>query len=183
MPPVGFEPTISGTERVKIVHDSDRAATVMPAALYSPETCFFLLLVFIYVRSCVIPRAYVYISSRISFITFLLSIFVSLSSLPSSYVLYNFVTTVRRNSFPLLTKKGKTLRPKSASKLYRPSDRRLWVTLVPIFAVRGSHVVSMTDPYGRILYFLDRSRYFLLPSSSSVVLTRLSGPHFRPTTS
>jgi hypothetical protein len=25
---------------------------------------------------------------------------------------------------------------------------------------RGCHVVSVTDPYGRILDFLDRSRYF-----------------------
>jgi hypothetical protein len=28
------------------------------------------------------------------------------------------------------------------------------------FADRGLHVVSVTDPYGRILGFLDRSRYF-----------------------
>jgi hypothetical protein len=49
------------------------------------------------------------------------------------------------------------------------------------FVDRRSHVVSVTDPYGRILGFLDRSRYFFLPSSSSVVLTRLSGPHSRPT--
>jgi hypothetical protein len=41
-------------------------------------------------------------------------------------------------------------------------------------------VVSVTDPSGRILGFLDRSRY--IPSSSSVVLTRLSGPRSRPTT-
>jgi hypothetical protein len=44
-------------------------------------------------------------------------------------------------------------------------------------------VVSVTDPYGRILGFLDRSLYFFfLSSSSSVVLTRLSGPRSRPTT-
>jgi hypothetical protein len=43
-------------------------------------------------------------------------------------------------------------------------------------------VVSVTDPYGRILGFLDRSRYFFLSSSSSVVLTRLNGPRSRPTT-
>jgi hypothetical protein len=36
-------------------------------------------------------------------------------------------------------------------------------------------MVSVTDPYGRILGFLDTS-------SSSVVLTRLSGPRSRPTT-
>jgi hypothetical protein len=32
--------------------------------------------------------------------------------------------------------------------------------LVPTFEDRGCHVVSVTDPYGRILGFLDRSRYF-----------------------
>jgi hypothetical protein len=42
-------------------------------------------------------------------------------------------------------------------------------------------MVSLTDPYGRILGFLDRSRYFL-SSSSSGALTMLSGPRFRPTT-
>jgi hypothetical protein len=29
-----------------------------------------------------------------------------------------------------------------------------------LFADRGCHVVSVTDPYGRILDFLDRSLYF-----------------------
>jgi hypothetical protein len=29
-----------------------------------------------------------------------------------------------------------------------------------LFADRGCQVVSVTDPYGRILGFLDRSRYF-----------------------
>jgi hypothetical protein len=41
-------------------------------------------------------------------------------------------------------------------------------------------VVSVTDPYGSILDFLDRSRY--LSSSSSGVLSRLSGPRSRPAT-
>jgi hypothetical protein len=48
----------------------------------------------------------------------------------------------------------------SASELYRPSDRRLSAKWLPAFADKGCHVVSMTDPYGRILGFLDRSRYF-----------------------
>jgi hypothetical protein len=48
----------------------------------------------------------------------------------------------------------------SASELYRPSDRRLSLKWLPTFADRGCHVVSVTDPYGRILGFLDRSRYF-----------------------
>jgi hypothetical protein len=33
---------------------------------------------------------------------------------------------------------------------------KLW----PAFGDRGCHVVSVTDPYGHILGFLDRSRYF-----------------------
>jgi hypothetical protein len=44
-------------------------------------------------------------------------------------------------------------------------------------------MVSVTDPYGRILGFLDRSGYFFFSSSSSIVLTRLSGPRSSPTTS
>jgi hypothetical protein len=48
----------------------------------------------------------------------------------------------------------------SASELYRPSDRRLAAKWLPTFADKGCHVVSETDPYGRILGFLDRSRYF-----------------------
>jgi hypothetical protein len=43
-------------------------------------------------------------------------------------------------------------------------------------------VVSVTNPYGRILGFLDLEPLIFLPSSSSVVLTRLSGPHYRPAT-
>jgi hypothetical protein len=45
--------------------------------------------------------------------------------------------------------------PESASELYPPSDRRLSAKLVPTFADRGCHVVSVTEPYGRILGFLD----------------------------
>jgi hypothetical protein len=48
----------------------------------------------------------------------------------------------------------------SASKLHRPSDRRLLAKWLPTFADRGCHMVSVTDPYGPILGFLDRCRYF-----------------------
>jgi hypothetical protein len=46
------------------------------------------------------------------------------------------------------------------SKLSRPRYRRLSLKLVPTFADIGCHVVSVKDPYGRILDFLDSSRYF-----------------------
>jgi hypothetical protein len=50
--------------------------------------------------------------------------------------------------------------PESASELYRPSDHPLSAKLVSTFADRGCYIISVTDPYGRILGFLDRSRYF-----------------------
>jgi hypothetical protein len=46
------------------------------------------------------------------------------------------------------------------SELYRPSHCRFSVKLVPTFDDRDCHVVSVTDPYGSILGFLERSRYF-----------------------
>jgi hypothetical protein len=54
----------------------------------------------------------------------------------------------------------KTPWSESVNELYRPSDHRLSAKLVPAFADRRCYVVSVTDPYGRILGFLSRSRYF-----------------------
>jgi hypothetical protein len=54
--------------------------------------------------------------------------------------------------------KKKTPWSESASELYRPSDRRLSAKWLPTFADRGLHEVRVTDPNGRILGFLDRSR-------------------------
>jgi hypothetical protein len=65
------------------------------------------------------------------------------------------------NLGPPLTDK-KTPWPESASELYRPSYHLLSAKLVPTFADRGCLVVSVTDPYGRIPDFLDRSRYFFI---------------------
>jgi hypothetical protein len=48
--------------------------------------------------------------------------------------------------------------PEPESELYRPSDRSLLAKLVPTFAVRGRHVVTVTDPYGRISRFLARKK-------------------------
>jgi hypothetical protein len=50
--------------------------------------------------------------------------------------------------------------PESASELYRLSDRLLSAKSVTTFVERGCRVISATDPYGRILGFLDRRRYF-----------------------
>jgi hypothetical protein len=64
------------------------------------------------------------------------------------------------NALITVTSNKKKSWPESASKQYRPSDRRMSVKLVPTFADRGCQVVSVTDPYDRILEFLDRSRIF-----------------------
>jgi hypothetical protein len=57
------------------------------------------------------------------------------------------------------TIKLKTPWHESASKIYRPRGSRLSAKLVPTFVDRGCHEVSVTDPYGRILGFLDRRCY------------------------
>jgi hypothetical protein len=69
----------------------------------------------------------------------------------------------------LLPWKKKTPWSESASELYRPSDRRLSAKWLPTFADTGCHVVSVTDPYGRILVFLDRRRYFSIICSSTIL--------------
>jgi hypothetical protein len=43
-------------------------------------------------------------------------------------------------------------------------------------------MVSAEDPYGRILCSSRPEPLLFLPSSSSIVLTRLSGARFRPAT-
>jgi hypothetical protein len=50
----------------------------------------------------------------------------------------------------------KTPWSESASELYRPNGRRLSVKGLPTFAYRRWHVISVTDPYVRILDFLGR---------------------------
>jgi hypothetical protein len=59
------------------------------------------------------------------------------------------------------TKRNLVPWPKSSSEL-RPSDRRLLAKLVPTFADRGCHVVSVTDLYDSILGFLDRVLSYLM---------------------
>jgi hypothetical protein len=55
---------------------------------------------------------------------------------------------------------NKTPWSEPASELYLTSDRRLSAKLLSTFEDRGCHVVSLMDPYGRILGFLDQSSYF-----------------------
>jgi hypothetical protein len=73
---------------------------------------------------------------------------------------------------------GLTPWPESESELDLPRDRLMSAKLVPIYAERvpraqcdGSLWLSRPEPL------------LFLPSSSSIVLTRLSGPRPRPTTS
>jgi hypothetical protein len=46
--------------------------------------------------------------------------------------------------------------PESGSELCRPSGHRLSEKLMPTFADRRCHKINVTDPYGRILDFLDQ---------------------------
>jgi hypothetical protein len=65
------------------------------------------------------------------------------------------------------TKKKQTPWSESASELYRQSDRCFSAKLEPIFEERGCRVVSFTDPYGRILGFLDR---LMVPNVLKIIL-------------
>jgi hypothetical protein len=88
-----------------------------------------------------------------------------LCSVTSSYIktgtslcsLFPYLITEQNDDIEptLLSQKLKTnlLWAESASKLYRLSNRCLSAKLVPTFADRGYHVVSVTDPYSRNLAF------------------------------
>jgi hypothetical protein len=84
---------------------------------------------------------------------------------------------------PITKKKQiQTPRPESTSELHQPSERLLSANLVSNFADRGvSRSQSDGSPYDRNLDFQTGAATFL-PSSSSIVLTRLSRPRSRPTT-
>jgi hypothetical protein len=108
------------------------------------------------------------------------------ATLPFTFTLYHWYSTLFLFAYPQMKFLFNFVPPKllvynsqtapwseSASELHRPSDRSLSAKCLHLFTDRY-HVVSVTDPYGRILRFLDRG--------SSVVLTRMSGPRSRPTT-
>jgi hypothetical protein len=67
---------------------------------------------------------------------------------------------IRRLERRMRRRRKKSPWSESASELYRPSDRRLSAKCLPTFADRECHVVSVTNPYGRILDFLNKGRYF-----------------------
>jgi hypothetical protein len=72
----------------------------------------------------------------------------------------------------------------SANELYWLSNRRWSTNLMPNFADRG--FVSWSArlvPTAVNLGFVDRSRYFFYSSSSSFILTGLSGPRSKSTAS
>jgi hypothetical protein len=75
--------------------------------------------------------------------------------------------------------------PESESELYLSSDNRLSEKWVPNFEDKGCHVVSVKDPYGRILGFLDLSRYFgslsqsAEPEWSNIKYTRMPSPVYQ----
>jgi hypothetical protein len=77
----------------------------------------------------------------------------------------------------------KTPWPESTRELYRPSDCRLSAKLVRTFVDRECHVVSVTDPYCRILGFLNRRRYFFFQVAPHLYSRGWVDPSSRPTTS
>jgi hypothetical protein len=56
----------------------------------------------------------------------------------------------------------------------------LLAKFVPTFGDRGCHVVSVTELYGRILGFLDRSRYFSFEAALQLYSRGLVDPVLDP---
>jgi CBS-domain-containing membrane protein len=67
----------------------------------------------------------------------------------------------------LISDKQKTNKLHGLSPIANYTVRRLLAKLVPAFADTGCHVVSVTEPQGRILGFLDPSRHFFFPEDFS----------------
>jgi hypothetical protein len=59
---------------------------------------------------------------------------------------------------------------KLKTKLRGLSPRANYTDRANFFAGRGCHMVSVTDLYGRILGFLDRSRYFFFQVAPQLYL-------------
>jgi hypothetical protein len=80
-------------------------------------------------------------------------------------------------------KKDKTPWSESAREPCRPSDRRLSAELEPTFTDRGVSRGQCDRSLRSYSWFYRPEPLPFLSSSSSIVLTRLSGPRSRPTTS
>jgi hypothetical protein len=70
----------------------------------------------------------------------------------------------------------------SVRKRTTPSDRRLSSWLVPNLRIEGVTWLAQRIPTAVNIGFLDPEPLLFHSDSSTVVLTRLSGPHSRPTT-
>jgi hypothetical protein len=98
------------------------------------------------------------------------------STTRGSSSLCNIWTNARVRKRDWLKKLNSAPRPESASELYRPSDRRLSAKLVPISADRGYDMVSVTDPYDRILGSLDQSHYLFFQVAPQLYSRGWVGP-------
>jgi hypothetical protein len=63
-------------------------------------------------------------------------------------------------------------RKSSVSGLEHEVNQVTEAKLATTFRARGCHVVSVTDPYGRILGFLERSRYYFFKATPPLHLRR-----------
>jgi hypothetical protein len=107
------------------------------------------------------------LTSELAKVGFALSVWCSTSGLvatrASTYFFLNaraFQARLRNCNDPLLIHKKRKLRDLIRRANYTFRASALSANLVPTFADRGCHVASVMDLYGRILAFLDRSRYF-----------------------
>jgi hypothetical protein len=73
-----------------------------------------------------------------------------------SFIFFHWIGTIRKK------KGGGANYMASVRKRTIPTERPPFVSEVSanLFADRGCHVVSVTNPYGRIFGFLDRSHYY-----------------------
>jgi hypothetical protein len=83
-----------------------------------------------------------------------------ISQIPAPDHALEWTEVMNMNLYTLLVNKAKkNFVAWNRDRTVPPNDRRLSAILVPTFADWGCHVGNVTDPYGRILGFLDRSRY------------------------
>jgi hypothetical protein len=93
--------------------------------------------------------------------------------------LYDFsISHFNTNNNPLFFIYIKKLRGLSPQANYTERPPLVSEVNANFFADRGFHMVSMPNPYGSILGFLDRSRYYFI--QVALHLYAVSGPRSRP---